>query len=205
MQLIFQNPKFRLLWISVAFNDAGTFLYFMVQGWLVLTLTDSPFWVGATMGMAGLGTISFSLVGGVLADRLDRRSLVIGCQLAQTVYASLLAALIFSDRIELWHILVVALVDGGVNAIKIPARQALILDVAGRENLLRATAANFMAMTLFGMAAPLVGGIVVTSFDIAWAYVIWAGVSMARRVLFSAPPPLGITVILKPLPGTISL
>ena len=186
MQLIFQNPKFRLLWISVAFNDAGTFLYFMVQGWLVLTLTDSPFWVGATMGMAGLGTISFSLVGGVLADRLDRRSLVIGCQLAQTVYASLMAALIFSDRIELWHILVVALVDGGVNAIKIPARQALILDVAGRENLLRATAANFMAMTLFGMAAPLVGGIVVTSFDIAWAYVIWAGVSMASMVVLLA-------------------
>lgn len=186
MQLIFQNPKFRLLWTSLAFNDAGTFLYFMVQGWLVLTLTDSPFWVGATMGMAGLGTISFSLVGGVLADRLDRRSLVIGCQFAQTVYASLMAALIFSDRIELWHILAVALMDGGVNAIKIPSRQALILDVAGRGNLLRATAANFMAMTLFGMAAPLVGGIVVTSFDIAWAYVIWAGVSMASMVILLA-------------------
>ena len=188
MQLIFQNPKFRLLWISVAFNDMGIFLYFMVQGWLVLTLTDSPFWVGATLGMAGLGTMSCSLVGGVLADRLDRRSLVIGGQLVQTVYASLMAVLIFSDRIELWHILVVAFVDGAVASVKIPAREALTLDIAGRENLLRATAANFMAMTLFGMAAPLIGGIVVTAFDIAWAYVIWAGVSMASMVVL-----LGLT------------
>ena len=183
MQLIFQNPRFRLLWISVAFNDMGIFLYFMVQGWLVLTVTGSPFWVGATMGMAGLGTMAFSPLGGVLADRLDRRSLIIGGQLVQAAYASLMAALVLSDQIQLWHILLVAFVDGGVASIKIPAREALTLDLVGRENLLRATAANFMAMTLFGMAAPLIGGVVITAFDIGWAYVIWAGVSMAAAVV----------------------
>ena len=183
MQLIFQNPRFRLLWISVAFNDMGIFLYFMVQGWLVLTVTGSPFWVGATMGMAGLGTMAFSPLGGVLADRLDRRSLIIGGQLVQAAYASVMAALVLSDQIQLWHILLVAFVDGGVASIKIPAREALTLDLVGRENLLRATAANFMAMTLFGMAAPLIGGVVITAFDIGWAYVIWAGVSMAAAVV----------------------
>ena len=183
MQLIFQNPRFRLLWISVAFNDMGIFLYFMVQGWLVLTVTGSPFWVGATMGMAGLGTMAFSPLGGVLADRLDRRSLIIGGQLVQAAYASVMAALVLSDQIQLWHILLVAFVDGGVASIKIPAREALTLDLVGRENLLRATAANFMAMTLFGIAAPLIGGVVITAFDIGWAYVIWAGVSMAAAVV----------------------
>ena len=183
MRLIFQNPQFRLLWISVAFNDMGVFLYFMVQGWLVLTLTDSAFWVGATLGMSGLGTMSFSAVGGVLADRLDRRSLVIGGQLVQATYASIIAALILTDHVQLWQILLVAFVDGGVASIKLPAREALTFDIVGRENLLRATAANFMAMTLFGMIAPLVGGIVVTAFDIGWAYVIWAGVTLASTAV----------------------
>ena len=183
MRLIFQNPQFRILWISVAFNDMGIFLYFMVQGWLVLTLTDSAFWVGATMGMAGLGTMSFSLLGGVLADRLDRRSLVIGGQLVQATYASIISVLVLTDQVQLWHILLVAFVDGGVASIKLPAREALTLDIVGRENLLRATAANFMAMTLFGMTAPLVGGVVVTAFDIGWAYVIWAGVTLASTAV----------------------
>ena len=183
MQLLLQNPRFRLLWISIAFNDMGVFLYFMVQGWLVLTLTDSPFWVGAAMGMIGLGMMTFSFAGGVLADRVDRRGLIIACQLAQTGYASLLAVLILSDRIELWHVLAVAFVDGGVAALKIPAREALTLDIVGRPHLLKATAANFTAMTLLGMAAPLIGGAVVETFHIGWAYAIWAGASLAAMIV----------------------
>ncbi len=186
MQLLLQNPKFRLLWISIAFNDMGVYLYFMVQGWLVLTLTDSPFWVGAAMGMIGAGVMTFSFAGGVLADRVDRRNLIIVCQLAQAGYASLMAVLILSGRIELWHVLTVAFVDGGVAALKTPAREALTLDIVGRPSLLRATAANFMAMTFLGIAAPLIGGAVVEAFDIGWAYAIWAGVSLASMFVLLA-------------------
>ncbi len=183
MQLLLQNPRFRLLWTSIAFNDMGVFLYFMVQGWLVLTLTDSPFWVGAAMGMIGVGVMTFSFAGGVLADRMDRRSLIIVCQLAQAGYASLMAVLILSDRIELWHVLTVAFVDGSVAALKTPAREALTLDIVGRPSLLKATAANFMAMTLLGIAAPLIGGVVVETFHIGWAYAIWAGASLAAMIV----------------------
>ena len=186
MQLLLQNPKFRLLWISIALNDMGVFLYFMVQGWLVLTLTDSAFWVGAAMGMIGTGLMVFSFAGGVLADRVDRRNLIVICQLAQAGYASLLAALILSGRIELWHVLIVAFVDGGVAALKTPAREALTLDIVGRPHLLKATAANFMAMTLLGIAAPLIGGAVVETLHIGWAYAIWAGVSLASMIVLLA-------------------
>ena len=112
MRLIFQDPRFRLLWISSAFNDIGLMMHMMVQGWLTLTITDSPFWVGAAMGMNGLGLMCFSEVGGVLADRLERRKLIMASQLVQIALSVALAALIFTDHIQLWQILAAAFLEG---------------------------------------------------------------------------------------------
>ena len=175
MRLIFQDPRFRLLWLSSTFNDMSLMMHMMVQGWLTLTITDSPFWVGAAMGMNGLGLMCFSGVGGVLADRLDRRKLIMASQTVQITLSVALAALTFTDQIQLWHILAAAFIEGMAVAAKVPARMALTLDVVGRERLLSATAANFAGMTVMGVVAPLVGGAVISAFDIAWAYVIMAG------------------------------
>ena len=175
MRLIFQDPRFRLLWISSAFNDMALMMHMMVQGWLTLTITDSPFWVGAAMGMNGLGLMCFSGVGGVLADRLERRKLIMASQTVQITLSVALAALIFTDQIQLCQILAAAFIEGMAVAVKVPARMALTLDVVGREKLLSATAANFAGMTVMGVVAPLVGGAVISAFDIAWAYVIMAG------------------------------
>lgn len=150
-------------------------MYFTVHGFLALTVTDSPVWVGVSSGVGGLALVSFSLVAGVLADRYDRRKLVIGALCVHIVLASIVAALIFADRIELWHILVASFLDGVVTAIKVPSRMALTLDVAGRERLLSATAANLAAMTGVGIFVPILGGQIGERFDIAWAYVIMAG------------------------------
>ena len=83
MQLVFQNPKFRLFWIGNVFNDAGLIMYFTVHGFLALTVTNSAFWTGATAGINGLAMVAFSTIGGVLADRVDRRKLVISARFAQ--------------------------------------------------------------------------------------------------------------------------
>ena len=174
MLLIFQNPRFRLLWFSTVFNDAGLITHMMVHGWLALSVTDSPFWVGATAGTGGLSLMISSVFGGVVADRVDRRRLVMATQVLQAVIALGLASLIFTDQVRLWHILAVAAVQGVVISAKIPARYALILDVVGRERLLAAMAAMFASMTTMGIVAPIVAGIIVTAFDIGWAYVIIA-------------------------------
>ena len=172
MLLILRNAQFRILWISSLFNDLGMIMYMMVQGWLALVVTDSPFWVGATAGANGLGLMSFSIFGGVLVDRLDRRKLIMFSRFIQGVFALVLASLIFTDNIQIWHILTMGFIEGMVVAVKIPARMAITLDVVGKPNLMSATAAVFAGMTIMGIVAPLLGGFIVSTFDIAWAYVL---------------------------------
>ena len=183
MLLLFQNPRFRLLWFSTVFNDAGLITHMMVHGWLALSVTDSPFWVGATAGTGGLSLMVSSVFGGVVADRVDRRRLVMSAQVFQAAIALGLATLIFTDEIRLWHVLAVAAVQGVVVSAKIPARYALILDVVGRENVLRAMAAMFASMTIMGIAAPIAAGTIVSTFDIGWAYVIVAAVYLCGAAL----------------------
>ena len=172
MRVIFENSQFRRLWVSTVVNDAGLMIYFTVHGWLALTVTDSAFWVGATAGMSGVGLVSTSVLAGVLVDRLNRRDLIIVAQLVQATMAFTIAVLIMLDRIELWHIMVMAFVDGAVVSVKLPSRMALVLDVAGRDRLLSATAASFAAMSGMGIIVPPLAGLIVAAFDISWAYVI---------------------------------
>ena len=147
-------------------------VYFTVHGWLVLMLTDSPFWVGAAAGIHGVGFILFSLMAGVLADRVDRKMVVSVSMAAQAGLAFAAAILVFTDRIELWHLLVIAFLRGSAGAVKLPSKMAFVLDVVDRKDLLTATAANFVGGGITGIIIPALAGVVVQSSDIAWAYII---------------------------------
>ena len=131
----------------------GLIMFFMVHGWLTLILTDSPFWVGATAGVQGLGILGASTFVGVLVDRLDRVKLMAGAQLLQAAMLLVMATLILAGHAQLWQVLIIGFLDGLAIAVRMPARMALTLDVVGRERLLSATAANFGAMTIMGIAA----------------------------------------------------
>ena len=172
MRLLLNNPRFRLVWLVNIFDEAGLMVYFTVHGWLVLMLTDSPFWVGAAAGIHGVGFILFSLMAGVLADRVDRKTVVSLSMAAQAGLAFAAAILVFTDRIELWHLLVIAFLRGSAGAVKLPSKMAFVLDVVDRKDLLTATAANFVAMGIPGIVMPALAGVVVQSSDIAWAYII---------------------------------
>ena len=161
----------------------GMVMFFMVHGWLALTLTDSPFWVGATAGMQGLGLLSSSIFVGVLVDRLDRVKLLAAGQILETAMLLGLAVLILSGHAQLWQVLVIGFLDGLAISVRMPARMALTLDLVGRERLLTATAANFAAMTIMGIAAPLLAGVVVSTADIGWAYVIMGAVYCAAALV----------------------
>ena len=152
--------------------------YFTVHGWLALTVTNSIFWVGVTAAMNGVALMLFSLIGGVLADRLNRKTVVMVGQLTQMVLSLTVAILIFTDRIELWHVLSIAFLRGSAGALKLPSRMALVLDVVERKDLLQATAANFIGMTVMGIIIPIIAGVIVHSFDIAWAYVMMGMTSL---------------------------
>ena len=185
MLLVLRNRRFRLLWISIVINYVGLMTYFTVHGWLTLTVTDSAFWVGATAGVSGIGLMGCSIISGVLVDRMNRKKLIIAAQLGQSVVALTLALLIFSDNIALWHIMLAAFSNGIFLGIKIPSRFALVLDVAGRENLLKGTAANFAAMTMMGIAIPPLAGYIAATHDIAWAYVMMSSAFAVSAVVLS--------------------
>lgn len=172
MRMLLHNRRFRFVWLMTMCDEAGLLVYFTVQGWLALMLTDSPFWVGATAAMNGLALMSFGLLAGVLADRVNRRLILTVSMTVQAVVAFTAAILIFTDLIELWHLMLIAFLRGSAGAVKLPSRFAIVLDVVERRELLQATATNVLGMSITGIIIPTFAGLVVQSTDIAWAYVI---------------------------------
>ena len=185
MLLILRNPRFRLLWSSSVVNFVGLISYFTVHGWLALAVTDSEFWVGATYGMNGLSLVLFSAGAGVLVDRLNRKNLILIALVCQACTAAAIAALIFTEQIQLWHILVVSFIDGTVMSFKVPSRSALVLDVVGRRNMLKATAAVAAAATGVGIAIPPLAGMIIESYGIGWAYVAMSSAFAASGVILA--------------------
>ena len=174
MFLILRNSRFRLLWASSVVSELGIMFHFTAHGWLTLTVTDSAFWVGAVAGTAGASIMLFSIVSGVLADRFNRKYLILLTMVCQGCVAAALATLIFREQIQLWHILCAAVAEGAMVSIRVPSRLALMMDVAGRPNVQNATAANFAAMTGTGIVVPPLAGQLIENYGIGWAYMAMA-------------------------------
>ena len=185
MLLILRNSRFRLLWASSVVSEMGIMFHFTAHGWLTLTVTDSAFWVGAVSGAAGGSTILFSTVSGVLADRLNRKYMILMTLVCQGVVAAALAALIFTEQIQLWHIIVASVIDGGMMSIRVPSRMALIMDIAGRRNIQNATAANLAAMTGTGIIIPPLAGRLIETHGIAWSYVSMSSAFVVSMVMLT--------------------
>ena len=185
MLLILRNPRFRLLWTSSVVSEMGIMFHFTAHGWLTLTVTNSAFWVGAVAGVAGLSIIVFSTVSGVLADRLNRKYLILMTVIVQAGVAATLAWLIFTEQIHLWHILLASTIEAGMMSIRVPSRMALIMDIAGRRNIQNATAANFAAMTGTGIIIPPLAGQLIENYGIPWAYVYMSAAFMISAVMLS--------------------
>ena len=183
MILILRNARFRLLWSSSVVSELGIMFHLTAHGWLTLTVTDSAFWVGAVSGAAGASILVFSTVSGVLADRLNRKYLILMTLVCQASVAAALAALIFTEQIHLWHILLSSIIDGGMMSIRVPSRMALIMDIAGRRNIQNATAANFAAMTGTGIVIPPFAGQLIENHGIAWAYLSMSSAFMLSSAM----------------------
>ena len=184
LMLSFRNPQFRLLWISTAIAGLGMMMGMLAQGWLVLTLTDSAFWVGATAGFVGLGMFAFGLIGGAITDRLSRRYMLITVHLLSGGVACLLAILIIVEEIKLWHILLLAILEGALVTVAAPATLSLIYDIVGKGRMLNATAATAAGDVLTMIFGGLLTGTLITATGLQGCYLFIAG------TLILAPLPL---------------
>ncbi len=172
----FDIPAFRWLVLSnYALWGAWT-VETLTQGWLVLELTDSPFWVGAAVGVRGINQLVFSLVGGAIADRVDRRHLLIVANFIGAAGALAVAVLVVGGWIELWHVLVSLAVAGVVSAIVNPTFSALTFDVVGPARILTANAFYFMGGAVLRVAAALVAGFALDRLGVGPSYLLVAAI-----------------------------
>lgn len=154
----FTYRDYRLLWAGAFTSSVGTWMQTVAQNWLILTLTGSPFYLGLSAFLQEAPFLLFSLFGGVLADRVDRRRILLGSQAVQLSTAFLLAALVALGRVHVWHILVLSLVVGLAQSFGGPAYQALVPTLVDREDLPNAVALNSIQFNLARVIGPVLGG-----------------------------------------------
>ena len=162
-----RNPNFRLFWSGNFLSNIGTWMQNVAQGWLVLTLTNSAFWLGV-VGFAGsIPFLIFTLFGGVVADRVNKRKLLIVTQSVMMVLAFTLAALTWMNRITVWEVVVLAFLNGMAMAMNAPSYQALVPRLVPREDLTNAIALNSAQFNMSRILGPTLGGYAMALFGMA--------------------------------------
>ena len=142
----------------------------IAQNWLVFQMTGSPRLLGLDAFLGDIPIFMFSLVGGVIADRMDRQKLLIGSQLVQMTSAITLAILIMTGTIQVWHILISSFVVGTAQAFGGPAYQALVPSLVEKEDLPNAIALNSIQFNVARVIGPAVGLLAFTRLGPAWCF-----------------------------------
>lgn len=166
----FQYHDFRLLWAGACTSSIGTWMQEVAQNWLVLQITNSPFLLGLDAFLGDIPIFLFSLVGGVFADRMDRRRLLMISQVIQMTSALTLAVLIATHSVRIWHILVSSFVVGTAQAFGGPAYSALVPSLVEKEDLPNAIALNSIQFNLARVIGPVLGGLAFKYVGAAWCF-----------------------------------
>jgi MFS family permease len=176
-----RHRNFRLFWSGAFLSNAGTWMQAVAQGWLVLQLSNSPFWLGVDGFMATAPGLVFTLAGGVFADLVDRRKLLIYSQVIAGISALVLGTLVFTGVVKVWMILCLSFVTGCCMSIAGPSYLALVFDLVGRDDLANAIALNSTQFQLARALGPLAAGLGFKVFGLAGCFFA-NGISFAAVV-----------------------
>ena len=188
-----RHRNFRLLWTGHVATQAGYWMFSVAQGWLVLELTTSnpALWLGAVAFAGGIPLLLFPLIGGVLADRFDRKKLLLLYQSFSTLYITIFAILVTFKLVEIWHVLVVAFLFGTTMALNIPLRQSLVAALVGKADLMNATALNSVGFNAMRVVGPALAGVLISTIGtlgIFWLMVVFYVWAMLWIVQMELPP-----------------
>ncbi|MCC6956656.1 MAG: MFS transporter [Anaerolineales bacterium] len=165
-------PNYRLWFIGQIVSLFGTWMQSTTEGFLVYELTHSPAFLGYVGFAAGMPSWIFMLIGGVMTDRVPRRSLLIVTQSVMMILAFIMAGLNFSGVVRPWHIIVLAFILGITNAFDAPARLALAPELVDRDDLTNAIALNGMMFNTAAIVGPAAAGLVYAAVGPAWCFTI---------------------------------
>ena len=165
-------PNYRLWFIGQMFSLVGTWMQSTAQGYLVYQITQSAAFLGYVSFANGLPTWLFTLYGGVIADRIPRRKMLVITQSSMMVLAVILAALTFTNTVQPWHIIVLAFLLGTANAFDTPARQSFVTEMVDRKDMTNAIALNSTMFNIGTVVGPAIAGLVYALFGPGWCFTI---------------------------------
>lgn len=174
--------NYRLYFAGQLISTTGTWMQSIAQAWLVLQITGSGVALGVTVALQFLPVLLVGAWGGLVADRVDKRRLLVGTQAAAGVLALVLGTVTALGVVQLWMIYVLALGLGAVNALDNPARRAFVVEMVGAEHVSNAvslSSAMFMAARVIG---PAIAGLVIAGFGVSWCFFA-NGVSYSAAVI----------------------
>jgi predicted MFS family arabinose efflux permease len=163
---------FRVLWLGACTSSIGTWMQKVAQSWLVLELTDSASYLALDAFLGELPILLFTLIGGVVADRRDRRRLLLASQVVQMASAFALAALVVGGWVQIWHVLGLSFLTGCAQAFGGPAYQSLVPSLVHKDHLPNAVALNSIQFNIARIIGPLLAGVTLHSLGIASCFTI---------------------------------
>ncbi len=167
-----QQPNYRLWFFGQMVSLIGTWMQSTAQGYLIYSLTGSAASLGIISFISGVPTWIFTLYGGVIADRISRRTLLIITQIMMMMLALIMAALVFTNLIQPWHIGVLAFFLGVANAFDAPTRLSFIRELVNRDQMTNAIALNATMFNIGTIIGPAIGGLTYAAFGPGWCFTI---------------------------------
>src|SRR6266705_5830518 len=188
-----RHRNYRLYWLGQLVSLIGTWMQSVAQGWLMHRLTSSALMLGVLGFMQFLPVLLLSLWAGVIVDSMDKRKLLLITQSAFLLQAALLATAVSTGVVKPWMVLALAFVFGTINALDLPVRQSIVVDLAGKEDLSNAIALNSTAFNTARVVGPAIAGILLATVGEAGCF--WLNalsyvaviVSISRMDLASRP------------------
>ncbi|HEX9644514.1 MAG TPA: MFS transporter [Acidimicrobiia bacterium] len=189
------NYNYRLYFVGQSVSASGTWMQRLGQAWLVLDLTGSGTMLGVTAALQQLPMLMLGPWTGLLADRVDKRRLIVATQAAAAALAIALFILTATESVELWMVLLLAMALGVTDAVDRPVRSAFVVEMVGPERLTNAVVLNSVVMNAARTVGPAIGGIVIATLGLAASFLINSvsylavvGVVLAMRTRELRPP-----------------
>lgn len=187
----FRVREFRLYWISMFISLLGSWIQSMAQSWLVFRMTRSAFLMGLVNFLSTLPVAFMSLAAGVYVDRWVKRNLLLTTQAVFTIMALVLAILVGTGTVQIWHVIVIAAVNGFVMSFDAPGRQSMVVELVGKQHLANAIALNSASFNSARIIGPAVAGVLIAFIGTAGCFFVNA---------LSYIPVLFVLTRLKPCP-----
>ncbi|HEX2280362.1 MAG TPA: MFS transporter [Thermomicrobiales bacterium] len=189
LSAVAQHPVFRRLWFGALAASVGQWMQQVALGWLAIVMTNSPGFVGIVTFSAGLPFLVVSPFGGAMIDRVDRRRLMLACQVLAFLLATLLAIDVITAFVQPWHLPIAAFLNGSLQALLIPTQQSLVPALVPRESLTNAIGLMSAGQNMTRVVGPSVAGIVIGTIGVGPTFL-----AQAIAIAFSFILVLGIVL-----------